>query len=365
MTVDVDTLPGIEARTVTTSRLRTRVLVRQPLAPGAPAGKPGHPVVLFLHGNLSSATWWEETMLSLPPEYAAYAPDQRGFGGADPDVFVDATRGLGDLVDDAVALLDHLGVARVHVVGSSMGGSVVWQLLMAHPARFLSATQVAAGSPYGFCGCRGIDGQPTCPDVAGSGAGLVRPELIDRIRAGDATMDSRFTPRSALRALVVKAPFVPAREDALVASMLSTHVGDRAVPGDAVASEHWPYFAPGRWGIYNALSPRFAGDPARLATIEPKVPILWLRGSDDMAVSDTSASDPAVRGAMGIIDQYPGAEIYPGQPMVSQIRAVLDGYRQAGGQYREVVLDDVGHAPYVEALDRFNAEFHPFLAGSR
>jgi len=48
--------------------------------------------VLFIHGNFSSATWWEETMVKLPPQYRAIAPDQRGFGGADPAVKVNAFR---------------------------------------------------------------------------------------------------------------------------------------------------------------------------------------------------------------------------------------------------------------------------------
>ncbi len=53
----VPTLPGIEARIITTDRLTTRVLF---------AGDPGGTPVLFLHGNLSSATWWETTMQELP-----------------------------------------------------------------------------------------------------------------------------------------------------------------------------------------------------------------------------------------------------------------------------------------------------------
>jgi pimeloyl-ACP methyl ester carboxylesterase len=42
-------LPGITARTIATGRLSTRVLFSGP--------EDGTPV-LFLHGNLSSATWW-------------------------------------------------------------------------------------------------------------------------------------------------------------------------------------------------------------------------------------------------------------------------------------------------------------------
>lgn len=66
---------GITAATISSARLATRVLFSGP-DDGIP--------VLFLHGNLSAATWWESTMVRLPPQYRGIAPDQRGFGDADP-----------------------------------------------------------------------------------------------------------------------------------------------------------------------------------------------------------------------------------------------------------------------------------------
>jgi pimeloyl-ACP methyl ester carboxylesterase len=50
-------------------------------------------------------------------------------------------------VDDAVAVLDGLGVGRAHVVGLSMGGFTTLHLALRHPARVRSA--VAAGAGYG------------------------------------------------------------------------------------------------------------------------------------------------------------------------------------------------------------------------
>ena len=67
-------LPGIEAVQVRSARLTTHVLTAGPQE-GVP--------VLFLHGNLSAATFWEETMLALPEKFRAVAPDQRGFGLSD------------------------------------------------------------------------------------------------------------------------------------------------------------------------------------------------------------------------------------------------------------------------------------------
>ncbi len=102
----VATMEGMTARTITTERITTRVLFT-----GPDDGMP----VLFLHGNASSATWWEETMLALPDGYRGIAPDQRGYGDADMEKKVDATRGPGDWADDAWALLDYLKVEKVHI----------------------------------------------------------------------------------------------------------------------------------------------------------------------------------------------------------------------------------------------------------
>lgn len=345
-------LTGVTARPVTTPRLTTRVLFTGP-AEGIP--------VLFLHGNLTSATWWEEVMLALPPVFQGIAPDQRGYGEADPAVLIDATRGPGDLADDAIALMDHLGIERFHVVGHSLGSAVVWRLLMDHAPRLLTVTQVAPGSPYGFGGIKGADGQPCTPDYAGSGAGLINPEFLRLAMAGDRSAESRFSPRNALRALVVKPPFVAPREEDLLSSMLSTHWGDRAYPGDAVPSTNWPGMAPGQWGPNNMLSPRYAGDVAQIINAEKKPPVLWVRGDSDLVVSDSAASDPGFLGSLGVLPDWPGAEAYPPQPMLLQTRTVLDRYARAGGSYEEVVIEDCGHSPYIEKPSPFNAVFHQHL----
>lgn len=348
----IPTLPGITAKSITSSRLTTRVLFA-----GADDGTP----VLFLHGNTSSATWWEEVLISLPPGFQGIAPDQRGFGEADPAALIDATRGTGDFADDTFALLDMLGIERVHLVGNSMGGSVIWRMLCDQPQRILSAVQVDPGSPYGFGGTKSADGQPCYPDFAGSGGGLANPELIRRLKEGDLSLESQFSPRAVLRTLIVKAPFIPRREDELVMSMCSMHIGAGQNPGDAVRSTNWPFVAPGVHGAANALSPKYTGDVACLYRIQPKPPILWLRGANDLLVSDQAASDPATVGMMGLLPGWPGLEIYPPQPMLAQTRAVLEKYQTSGGSYREVIIPDAGHAPYLDRLEEFNCHLHAHL----
>lgn len=351
--MDIATLPGIKAQIITTSRLTTRVLFA-----GPPDGIP----VLFLHGNLSSATWWEETMLSLPYGYRAIAPDQRGFGAADPTRHIDATCGMADLADDAVALLDRLNIERAHVVGNSMGGNVVWRLLMDVPERFLSVTQVAPGSPYGFGGTCDADGTPCFADYAGSGAGLFGKKLFERIGQQDRGTDSPFSPRRTMRKSVYRPPFIPEQEDAMVEAMLSVHLGPYDLPGDLVQSLNYPFYAPGKWGAANALSPKYVGDIRRLYQHAAKPPILWVRGRNDTAIADQGASDPAVLGKMGFLNGYPGEDVYPPQPMLAQTRKVLKTYVAAGGHYEEIVIEGAGHVPFIEKPAVFNAVFHAFLA---
>lgn len=352
--MSIPTLNGITAKSITTGRLMTRVLFSGP--------EDGTPVI-FLHGNISSATWWEEVMVTLPPGFRGIAPDQRGFGEADPAQKIDATRGMGDLADDVVALLDHLGIEQAHVVANSLGGSVTWRLLMGCPERFLTVTLIAPGSPYGFGGVKGIEATPCYDDFAGSGGGLANPELIKRLAAGDSSAESMFSPRAAFRMLVVKPPFIPQREDALIEAMLAMHLGDQDYPGDFVRSPNWPFVAPGYWGAANALSPKYADDINRLYAATPKVDILWIRGSHDLAVSDNAVSDPATVGAAGLLPNWPGPDIYPPQPMLGQTRDVLRKYTAAGGSYREVVIQNTGHVPYIEKLAEFNSVFHPRLIG--
>jgi pimeloyl-ACP methyl ester carboxylesterase len=353
--MSIPTLPGITPKMITSSRLTTRVLFS-----GGDNGTP----VLFLHGNASSATFWEELMVSLPAGYRGIAPDQRGYGEADRNAKIDATRGMGDLADDAIALLDHLNIEKAHMVGHSMGGSVIWQLLIDYSERFLSVTLACPGSPYGFGGTKDVNGTLCYADGAGSGGGIVNPGFTQAMAAGDRSSDNpQASPRVVMNSFYWKPPFIPAREEELLSSLLSEHVGEKEYPGDSVPSANWPNLAPGKFGPANALAPIYTGDVSRLYRIASKPSILWIRGSHDQIVSDTSLFDMGTLGAYGAVPGWPGADVFPSQPMVSQTRAILDQYQAAGGKYREVVIEDTGHSPYIEKPDEFNSLFHAHLSG--
>ena len=354
--MNVPVLTGVSAETVTTPRLTTRVLFAGP--------EDGIPV-LFIHGNFSSATWWEETMVQLPSRYRAIAPDQRGFGGADPAKKVNAERGLGDFVDDAIALMDQLGYQRFHLVGNSLGGLVVWWMMADYAARLLSVTLAGPGSPYGFGGTRDVHGTPTNDDFAGSGGGLLNPVLIQGLLDGDRTADTQFSPRTVLRRLVWGPPYIPAREDALLEAMFQVHISDTDLPGDKKASLNWPYVAPGSWGATNAMSPKYVGNLVeRILEAEVKMKVLWVYGSEDVAVSNSAASDPGTWGPQGLLPGFPGEDKYPPQPMMEQIRKLLEDYTGAGGTFHEVSVERCGHVPFISHQDEFNRVFHCYLESS-
>jgi pimeloyl-ACP methyl ester carboxylesterase len=106
----------------------------------------GVPVVL-IHGFTGSyARHWEAPGVLDALEKAGYrviAMDCRGHGqsGKPHDA---GEYGL-EMVRDVVRLLDHLKIARAHIVGYSMGGSIATQLLVRHPDRLLTVTLLGAG----------------------------------------------------------------------------------------------------------------------------------------------------------------------------------------------------------------------------
>lgn len=350
--MSIPVMDGITSEMITTDRITTRVLFS-----GAENGEP----VIFVHGNVSTATFWEETMLALPDGFRGIAYDQRGYGDAELDKKIDATRGMGDLSDDLKALMDKLDYKQAHLIGHSAGGSVLWRFVMDNPAMCKTVTMVNPGSPFGFGGTKGLHGEPLSEDFAGSGGGTVNPTFPPMLQAGEMG-DAQGTPRWTMNTFYFKPGFQSPREDILVQSMNATHVGAQDYPGDSLSSANFPMVAAGNFGMVNALSPRHLQSIEGLYTIDPKPAILWVRGAEDQIVSDASMFDMANLGKLGFVPGYPGEDSHPPQPMVSQTRDVLTKYASTGGLFREVVIDDAGHTPYLEKPDEFNQVFHAFIS---
>jgi pimeloyl-ACP methyl ester carboxylesterase len=348
---------GVTARTVETQRLRTHVLESGP-EDGVP--------VLFVHGNVSSSRFFDETLAALPDGYRGIAPDLRGFGLSETKP-LDATRGLADFSDDLGALVEELGIeVPVHLVGWSAGGTAAMRYVMDNPTEVSTLTLVCPMSPYGFGGTKDDVGTICWPDHAGSGGGTANPEFVRRLAAGDRSDEDPNSPRNVMNAFYFKPTFraAPEREEIYLSSMLSTKTGDDNYPGDMTPSDNWPGVAPGARGMNNAISPKYC-NLAAFARIGAGPDVLWLRGDSDSIVSDASFLDFGTLGRLGYVEGWPGEEVFPPQPMISQTRAVLDEYAAQGGRYHEEVIPDCGHTPHVEKPDEFRRLLLDFLEAHR
>jgi 2-succinyl-6-hydroxy-2,4-cyclohexadiene-1-carboxylate synthase len=93
----------------------------------------GPPLVL-LHGFTGSAESWRPHMAVWSEKFMTVAVDLLGHGAsdspADPERF-----GMDRCAEDLAAIFDHLGLARVNLLGYSMGGRVALHMAVTHPER--------------------------------------------------------------------------------------------------------------------------------------------------------------------------------------------------------------------------------------
>lgn len=106
-------------------------------------GPPGAPTLVLLHGWTSTADInWFTAYAALAAEYSLVAPDLRGHGRGPRDGRI---VGIGDLVHDVAALIDHLELGPVIVVGYSMGSAVA-QLLARDRPDLVAGLVLCAGA---------------------------------------------------------------------------------------------------------------------------------------------------------------------------------------------------------------------------
>jgi 3-oxoadipate enol-lactonase len=100
-------------------------------------GRSSGPPVLLIQGLGADKHGWDLQRLALAPGYHTIALDNRGAGRSDKP---NGPYSLEQMADDAVAVLDHVGVDTAHVVGASMGGAITQILALKHPERVRSLT---------------------------------------------------------------------------------------------------------------------------------------------------------------------------------------------------------------------------------
>ncbi len=116
-------------------------------------GDAADPAVLLIMGAAASMDRWEPRFCERLAGHGRYVIryDHRDTGGS--TTYPPGRPGYtgDDLVADAIAILDRLGIDRAHVVGMSAGGAVAQRLAVDHPDRLRSLTLMCT-SPIGTGG---------------------------------------------------------------------------------------------------------------------------------------------------------------------------------------------------------------------
>ncbi|MEQ8603548.1 MAG: alpha/beta fold hydrolase [Marivibrio sp.] len=105
------------------------------------------PVVLFSHSLAADLTMFDAQMSAFRAGgYRILRYDMRGHGKSPPPAPAQRRITMEDLADDAVALMDRLGIARAHWVGLSIGGMIGQMMGLRHPDRVESLTLTSTAS---------------------------------------------------------------------------------------------------------------------------------------------------------------------------------------------------------------------------
>lgn len=101
--------------------------------------------ILFVHEFGGDHRSWEAQMRYFSRRHRCIAYAARGY--APSDIPSDpASYGYKHMMDDVVGVLDHLGIAKAHIVGLSMGSYSALHAGMNYPGRVLSLTLAGIGS---------------------------------------------------------------------------------------------------------------------------------------------------------------------------------------------------------------------------
>lgn len=151
--------------------------------------------VLLLHAFPLNSGMWQPQLEALRDRARLIAPDFPGFGGSEPLVTVPS---LAEYAREVLALLDHLRVKDVVVVGLSMGGYVAFHLVEPLGGRLrglmLADTRANADSAEGARGreelagrveTTGVDAAAAefLPKLLGETTRRSRPELVGAVQA--------------------------------------------------------------------------------------------------------------------------------------------------------------------------------------
>lgn len=98
--------------------------------------------ILLIHGVAESSRAWYAWVPRLAESFRVIRPDLPGFGASplSPDQPYDWT--VARIAADLMAMLDRIGIYRVHIVGAKYGGSIAARLAIDYPDRLKSVSIV-------------------------------------------------------------------------------------------------------------------------------------------------------------------------------------------------------------------------------
>jgi pimeloyl-ACP methyl ester carboxylesterase len=177
------------------------------------AGRP----LLLVNGYAASSADWDPTLLAkLAGSFELICPDNRGMGeselGRPGELSIDA------MASDLERLLDHLGLARTALAGSSMGGFVAQRLALRAPQR-ISAMVLLASAPGGPTA---VPAEPQAWEALTDHSGTPREQatrLISLLFPPDVApgIDEQFGETVAATRATLSQPALEAQERALLA----------------------------------------------------------------------------------------------------------------------------------------------------
>jgi 3-oxoadipate enol-lactonase len=152
------------------------------------------PTLLLLHAFPLGMAMWEPQVRDLQDTHRVVRFDARGFGASPPG---EGLLSMERIAEDAVALLDHLGLPQAAVCGLSMGGYAAFALYRRHPGRVralvLADTRAAADSEEAKKGRADLAqkvrrqgseaaAEAFLPKLLGDTTRRERPEIVTRVR---------------------------------------------------------------------------------------------------------------------------------------------------------------------------------------
>lgn len=202
----------------------------------------GEPIIL-LHGHSFDRHMWDPQFAELAKHYHVIRYDLRGYGLSD---MPEETEGSLH-AEDLLSLLDGLKIPKAHVVGLSLGGYVVGDMVALHPDRLLSAT-IASGGVFDGPASRKLT--PVEREK--------RLVEIEALRAKGVDSEKRRWQEALLKG--------SGQHEGRLRPLISSMIGDWSA-----------------WQLLN-IEPRLVlGQEAidRMTTEKPKVPVLWIAGAND------------------------------------------------------------------------------------